>query len=112
MELHDPTSKIIAQVIFSRFLITIVAGGLYLANRITAAAQAQTRATRTELNAKERELQLLAIQRLRLNHHTNGWWETTKSLVRDASRSRGDSDLQALSAGTLAGLDARQIKSF
>jgi serine/threonine protein kinase/WD40 repeat protein len=93
-------------------LIVLGAGGLYLGHRIAAAAQAETHATRTELHAKERELQLLAIERLRLSRHANGWSETMGSLVRAVSRSRSDVDLQALSAASLTGLDARKIKSF
>jgi hypothetical protein len=62
--------------------------------------------------AKERELQLLAIQRLRMEQHANGWSDEVWNLVRHVAGARRDDALQAQAAAALAGMDARIVKSF
>ena len=62
--------------------------------------------------AKERQLQLLAIQRLRMGQHGNGWSNEVWDFVRDVGRVRRDTSLQAQASASLAGIDARTIKSF
>jgi serine/threonine protein kinase/WD40 repeat protein len=82
-------------------LVTIAVGGVLLA--VAAVEREQ---------AKERELQLLAIQRLRMEQHANGWSDEVWNLVRHVAGARQDAALQAQAASALAGIDARSVKSF
>jgi serine/threonine protein kinase/WD40 repeat protein len=100
-------------------LLTIGLGGLYLGDRIAVAAQAKTRQAEAERNAalereqgKERELRLLAIQRLRMEQHQVGWSAEVQSSVREVAQVRRDSAIQAQAAAALAGMDGRIRKSF
>jgi serine/threonine protein kinase/WD40 repeat protein len=83
------------------FLVTLAVGGVLQA---IAAIERE--------RDKERELQLLAIQRLRMEQHANGWSDEVWNLVRHVAGARQDAALQAQAAAALAGMDARIVKSF
>jgi WD40 repeat protein len=76
---------------------------LYLGNRIAAVTKAE---------ARERELQLMTIQRVRMAQHRNGWRAEAWGLVRQAAEIRTDDALQIEAAGCLAGYDARVVQEF
>ncbi len=67
---------------------------------------------RVQAQSKERELQLMAIQRIRMGQHRNGWSDTVWTNVREVGQGRFDQTLQAQAAAALAGIDARLVKKF
>jgi serine/threonine protein kinase/WD40 repeat protein len=93
-------------------LVTIAVGGVLLGKRTADLSHAEAQTLRVELQAKERELQLLAIQRLRMEQRSGGWSDQVRSLVMDVVPRRDDPALQAQAAAALAGIDARQVKAF
>ena len=52
------------------------------------------------------------MQRIRLLPHAQAWSEDAWALAREAARIRPGPDLQSHAAPTLAGLDARKIKTL
>ncbi len=107
-------------------LVALIGAGLgglfFVQNRVQAeqfvlkakAAQAvaETKAVQDELKAKDRELQIQAVERLRLGHHANDWSKEVWTLVGNIAKTRKDSNLQAQAAASLTGLDAKSRKKF
>ena len=85
---------------------------MYLGNRIAAVAQAELIIVQQRDQARERELQSQAIERLRLGQHTSGWSQKVWNQVRDLTQSRPDTSLQPQAAAALAGIDVGRFKSF
>ena len=67
---------------------------------------------RSQARAKEHELQIQAIERLRQGQHSAGWANSTSELIRQAADGRRDIALQARAAAAFAGLDAKLVKPF
>jgi serine/threonine protein kinase/WD40 repeat protein len=90
----------------------ITVGSVLLGKRTADLAHAETRAVRVQLDAKEHELQVLAVQRLRMEQHETGWSNELQGLIREIPHGRDDAPLQAQAAAALAGIDAHQVKDF
>src|SRR5207302_487161 len=62
--------------------------------------------------AQRHEAIIQQMQRIRLTAHAAGWSDDVWELARKVPRIGLDDNLQSQAAASLAGLDARKIKSF
>ncbi len=114
---HEPTSARPARparrlALWSRRNPGWAAATLTTMLAILGAGAAGTWYYRAQARSKERELQLMAIQRLRMAQHRDGWSAEAWGLVRQAAAIGTDDALQIEAAGCLAGYDARVIQEF
>ena len=114
---HEPTSAAPARparrlALWSRRNPGWAAATLTTMLAILGAGAAGTWYYRAQARSKERELQLMAIQRLRMAQHRDGWSAEAWGLVRQAAAIGTDDALQIEAAGCLAGYDARVVQEF
>jgi len=114
---HEPTSARPARparrlALWSRRNPGWAAATLTTMLAILIAGAAGTWYYRAQAQSKERELQLMTIQRLRMGQHRNGWSDTVRTNVREVAQGQFDATLQAQAAAALAGIDARIVKAF
>jgi WD40 repeat protein len=101
-------------------LLALAVGGVVLGESIASRARAETRATQIERDAavekeqaKERQLQLLEVQRLKQGDHRYGWSQQTWDRLRGIAWTPDERGIaQGLAVGSLEGLDTQAEKEL
>jgi serine/threonine protein kinase/WD40 repeat protein len=105
-----------AAAIASAMTVAFVLASWGVAAQVARNARTEARAAAQAAQAKQRELDMLSLTRLRAPIRRTGWsddaWVKARALARDGAPGDLDGRLQGEVAQTCEGIDARIVKSF